>query len=193
MPTSDTDLLRRIRKGERHLYARLVDRYKDRGMALAVRMLKNRLDAEEVLQDAFMRAYRGLNGFEENSSFGTWFYRILYNVCLSRLGSKKIDTHSVDFSDESGEEFDPALLASADLADEIEVRDMTRIVHLMLEELPEKYRTILTLFYLQERSHEEIGHITGLPIGTIKTQLFRARELLRKSIVRRLLDEGVAA
>lgn len=162
-------------------------------MALALRMLKNRLDAEEALQDAFVRAYRGLEGFEESASFGTWFYRILYNVCLTRLGTKKVDVRSVDFSDESGEEFDTALLSTPDLATVIESNDLSRMIHRTLDELPAKYATILTLFYLQDRSHEEIGEITGLPIGTVKTHLFRARESLRKLLVRRLSGEGVAA
>jgi RNA polymerase sigma-70 factor (ECF subfamily) len=162
-------------------------------MALALRMLRNRLDAEEALQDAFVRAYRGLEGFEEGSTFGTWFYRILYNVCLTRLGARKADIESVDFSDESGEQFDPSILACDGLAGEIEARDITRMVHQTLDELPPKYATILSLFYLQERSHEEIVEITAMPIGTVKTHLFRARELLRKALVRRLSGEGVAA
>ena len=76
MPLSDSEILQQIRKGEKHLFSRLVDRYKDKGLTLATRMLRNREDAEEVLQDAFVRAHNALEQFEGASKFSTWFYRI---------------------------------------------------------------------------------------------------------------------
>lgn len=193
MPLSDIEILGGIRHGECHLFARLVDRYKDRGMTLAVRMLRNRQDAEESLQDTFVRAYNGLDRFEENSTFGTWFYRILYNVCLTRLGKRRSNTEPVDFRDESGEEFDPGILSTDSLTDELEAGDLAKILQRVLDTLPEKYAAILSLFYFQERTHEEIVEITNLPIGTVKTHLFRARAMLKQALEKELSEEGVAA
>lgn len=82
MPSSDNEIIKKIQDRAKHYYAQLVDRYKDRAFTLAVRMLKKKEDAEEATQDAFIRACNALNRFEGKARFGTWFYRILYNVCL---------------------------------------------------------------------------------------------------------------
>src|SRR5437867_7097782 len=100
MTDSDSEIIEHIRSGATRQFVRLVDRYKGKGMTLAVRMLKNREDSEEALQDSFVRAFRGLNTFEGTASFGTWFYRILYNLCVTRLGMRKSEFQSVDYSDE---------------------------------------------------------------------------------------------
>ena len=89
MYLSDNEIIELVRGGTRHHYARLVDCYKDRAFTMALRMLRNREDAEEASQDAFIRAYNGLNRFEGKARFSTWFYRILYNVCLSRIRKRK--------------------------------------------------------------------------------------------------------
>lgn len=179
MPQSDNEIIERIRDGAKHYYARLVDRYKDRAYTLAVRMLKNKEDAEEAAQDAFIRAYNALNRFEGKARFGTWFYRILYNVCLTRLGKRKEEFQRLDYNDNIDyNELESAFTASG--YNEYETNDMIEFVKKTMEELPEKYQTILSLFYFQDLSHEEISEVTQLPIGTIKTHLFRARAILQQ-------------
>jgi RNA polymerase sigma factor (sigma-70 family) len=88
MPDTDFETIQRILAGETQAYAKLVDRHKDRAMTLAMRLLKNRQDAEEALQDAFVRAFKALDRFEMKASFATWFYRIVFNVCSSALGKR---------------------------------------------------------------------------------------------------------
>jgi RNA polymerase sigma-70 factor (ECF subfamily) len=179
MPQSDNEIIERIRDGAKHHYAQLVDRYKDRAFTLAVRMLKNKEDAEEAAQDAFIRAYNALNRFEGKARFGTWFYRILYNVCLTRLGKRKEEFQRLDYDDDIDYNgFESAFTASG--YNEYETNDMVEFVKKTMEALPEKYQTILSLFYFQDLSHEEISDVTQLPIGTIKTHLFRARAILQQ-------------
>ncbi len=181
MPISDNQIIEQIRKGGKHHFARLVDRYKDRAFTLAVRMLKDRQDAEEALQDAFMRAYKALDKFEGTAKFGTWFYRIVYNVCLTRLGKRNDASESLEYDDEQG--YDTIDMTSASLLEtEIETKDMIRKVKQIVATLPEKYASILSLFYFQELTHEEICEVTQLPLGTVKVHLFRARALLQKRL-----------
>ena len=192
MTPSDSEILEKIRGGAKHHYARLVDRYKDRAFTLAVRMLKNREDAEEAIQDAFIRAYNGLERFEGNAKFSTWFYRIVYNVCLTRLGKRKDDFIRIDYEDDEGYNLhDPALFSSTE--NDIESRDMIALVKQTIESLPEKYASVLSLFYFQELSHGEICEITQLPLGTVKIHLFRARALLQKRLHHELHAEKVTA
>jgi len=190
MPQSDNEIIERIRDGAKHYYTRLVDRYKDRAYTLAVRMLKNKEDAEEAAQDAFIRAYNALNRFEGKARFGTWFYRILYNVCLTRLGKRKEEFQRLDYNDNIDyNELESAFTASG--YNEYETNDMIEFVKKTMEELPEKYQTILSLFYFQDLSHEEISEVTQLPIGTIKTHLFRARAILQRLLQKEFLLERV--
>ena len=175
MMQSDSELIERIRKGNKRLFALLVDRYKDRAMTLAVRMLRSREDAEEAAQDAFIRAYNALDKFEGSSRFGTWLYRIVYNVCLTRLAKRKEEFVSIDDEDNKDLRL-PELYGSSQL--EYESTETIAIIKKAIETLPLKYRTVLSLFYLQELSHEEICEVTQLPLGTVKTHLFRARSLL---------------
>lgn len=191
MPISDSEIIENIRGGAKHAYTRLIDRYKDRAMTLAVRMLKNRQDAEEALQDAFIRAYNALDRFEGTAKFSTWFYRILYNVCLTRLGKRKEEFQSIDFED--GKEYDVLETNRVGGPDaDYETHDMVRFVKNIMETLPEKYATILSLFYLQELSHEEICEVTQLPLGTVKVHLFRARALLYNKVQKEFQSEKIA-
>jgi len=185
MPSTDSEIIDDIRRGSKQAYARLIDRYKGRGMMLAVRMLRNHQDAEEALQDAFVRAYNGLDRFEGTAKFGTWFYRILYNVCLTRIGKRKSELQAEEFDDEREYE-------APEPAEGYDARDMVEFVRRVLETLPKKYATILSLFYLQDLSHEEICEVTQLPLGTVKVHLFRARALLYNRVRQELHTEKIA-
>jgi RNA polymerase sigma-70 factor (ECF subfamily) len=180
MPVSDSEIIQRVRGGAKHHFALLVDRYKDKAMTLAVRMLKNREDAEEAVQDAFVRAYNALEKFQGNARFGTWLYRIVYNVCLTRLGKKKDEFDRVDYDDER--EYDHTATFSPLMEMDFEAVDMISYIKKTIETLPTKYGTILTLFYVQDLTHEEICEVTQLPLGTVKVHLFRARALLQEQL-----------
>jgi RNA polymerase sigma-70 factor (ECF subfamily) len=186
---SDTDILRQVRDGDVRHYAVLVDRYKDRALTLALRFVRNREEAEELVQDAFVRAYRNLSSFRGDSAFRTWFYRILYNVCMSRVRQRARREPLLRLEDQ------PAMsdsIPDRDMStalEQLEQKEIAGILSGELLKLPDKYRTALTLFYTEEMSYEEISRITGLSVGTVKTHLFRARNLLREKLVNTLQKE----
>lgn len=155
-------------------------------MTLAMRMLKNREEAEEALQDAFVRAFNALGRFEWRSSFSTWFYRIVYNVCSTAISRKGEEIHiSLDNDDEMKRE----LMDGGPAPDvQIESSDIRIIVVEEINRLPATYNSVVTLFFLQEMSYEEIVSVTGLPLGTVKAKLFRARLMLQKAVEGRLQE-----
>ena len=188
MQNTDVAIVQRVLAGDKKAFAELVDRHKDRGMTLSLRMLKNREDAEEALQDAFIRAFNALPRFEWKSSFSTWFYRILYNVCATQLSKRGEDIHVSIESPEGETGFD--LPAEDLLPDEkYESDEFESLVAREIDALPFLYSSICTLFFLQDMSYDQIVEITGLPLGTVKVRLFRGRMLLRRAVGRHL-DAG---
>jgi len=179
MANPDYETIQRILAGEKRAYADLVNRHKDRAMTLALRMLKNREDAEEALQDAFVRAFNALPRFEWKSSFSTWFYRIVYNVCATVLSRRGEDVFSSIDEEEAGFE-----LPSTDELQDIqyESQEFRQVVQQEVERLPAMYASVLTLFLLQDMSYDEIVEATGVPLGTVKVRLFRARLMLRNAV-----------
>ena len=184
MAKPDQEIIRRVLAGEKKAYAELVNRHKDKAMTLAMRMLRNREDAEEALQDAFVRAFHALPRFEWKASFSTWFYRIVYNVCATALG-KKEEVYEISLQEEEEREIE---LPSDELTPDVEYEstEFHEIVTDEIGKLPEAYASVVTLFFVQEMSYEEIVAVTGLPLGTVKVRLFRARMMLRESIASRL-------
>lgn len=188
MHERDNSIVTRVLAGEKRAYAELVDRHKDKAMTLAMRMLKNREDAEEALQDAFVRAFHALPRFEWKSSFSTWFYRIVYNVCASALARKGEELYRSIDEETEGETFDPPSdLLLPDAA--YESAEFSQVVREEVELLPPMYGSIFTLFVMQEMSYEEIVNVTGLSLSAVKVRLFRARALLRGAVAKRLGNE----
>jgi RNA polymerase sigma-70 factor, ECF subfamily len=189
---SDSHIISLVLAGNARQFGVLVDRYKDRAFALAFRLLKSREESEEAVQDSFVRAYRSIAEFRGESGFGTWFYRILYNNCLTRLSRRPEAAVSIHASEADDGEFviesgEPGVLESI-VADE-----RYELLNLEIQKLPEKYRTIVVLFYVQEQKYEEIASILGVPVSTVKTHLFRARSLLKKRLRDRYNEEMRAA
>lgn len=185
MQNRDYEIIQKVLGGEKRAFAELVDRHKDKSMTLAMKMLRSREDAEEALQDAFVRAFKALPRFEWKSSFPTWFYRIVYNVCASALAKRgETYTESIDGS-QNKESID--LRSDDELPDaEYESSEVRRIILEEIGKLPHAYGATFTLFFVQEMSYEEIVAVTGVPLGTIKARLFRARMMLRQSVAERL-------
>jgi RNA polymerase sigma-70 factor (ECF subfamily) len=155
-------------------------------MTLALKMLKNREDAEEALQDAFIRVFNALPRFEWKSSFSTWFYRIVYNVCATEL-SKREENHalSINEDDEKGNTLE---VVSDEVPPDValESSELSAIVLEEIDKLPDAYGPTFALFFVQDMSYDEIVEVTGLPLGTVKARLFRARILLRDAVLRRI-------
>jgi len=172
MSDLDREIIQQVLDGNVQAFGLLVDRHKAKAMTLAVRILKNREDAEEALQDSFVRVYRALSSFEWKSSFSTWFYRIVYNTCATAAGKKnKIHPLSIDVDDEDGMRTE---IESDDLLPDLRLEsdEFSKIIGEEVEKLPVVYGSTFTLFAIQELSYEEIVQVTGLRLGQLRQGSF---------------------
>jgi RNA polymerase sigma-70 factor (ECF subfamily) len=186
---TDNDIIAAIRRGDVRRFGELVDRHKNRAMTLAVRLVDNRQEAEELVQDAFVRVYRGLDSFRGDAKFSTWFYRILYNVCMTRALRKPLRDTLTDAMGEGNPEAEVMLDADPSALEQLEVRETAEMLHEELGRIPPQYRVALTLFYVQEMSHDEMASVLQMPIGTVKTNLSRGRIALRQRVLHRMKSE----
>jgi RNA polymerase sigma-70 factor (ECF subfamily) len=176
----ERELVERARGGDREAFSCLVKNYEGKVFQLAYGLTRDRQAADDLAQEAFLKAYLGLPKFEARSAFGTWLYRIVVNQAkdhLRRVRSRK----EVPLDDLS-----PAVLADHDGPERearLRAREKTReLVLRMIGRLPEKYASILSLRDLQGRSYEDIAEILNLSPGTVNSRLHRARKLLRKRL-----------
>jgi RNA polymerase sigma-70 factor (ECF subfamily) len=144
---------------------------------LAIRLLDDPREAEDLAQEAFIRAWKALPNFRLESSFKTWLYRIVANLCFDRLPKLKEDLSAMDIDDILDLPLDFISPEGSLLSKELETE-----LHKAIEELPESYRLFITLRHVQELSYAEIAEVTMQPLGTVKTGIFRARQMLRKTI-----------
>jgi RNA polymerase sigma-70 factor (ECF subfamily) len=158
----------------REAFELLLERYQDKVFRLACGLLRNESQAEDMTQDVFLKIWKALPSYHGAASLSTWIYTIARNTCFTELKRRR-PTLSLDEPD-LGEilEKEPGLHVTSPA----EGTEMD--VDTMLAELPEKYRRVITLFYLEQKSYEEVGAMLGIPMGTVKTFLHRAKkELLR--------------
>ncbi|MCA9706268.1 MAG: sigma-70 family RNA polymerase sigma factor [Myxococcales bacterium] len=165
-------LVVRAGRGDRVAFAELVRRHQGKVRALLLRLAGSPSLADDLAQEVFLRAYRGLVGFEGRSSFGTWVYRISYNVYLNhRTRTRSYAALPEDYD---------VRAAAPDDAHSPPRADLRRDLRAAIAELPERYRAVIVLYYLHEVSYPEIAEILELPLGTVKTHLHRAKRLLRQ-------------
>jgi RNA polymerase sigma-70 factor (ECF subfamily) len=164
--------------GRPEAFGTLVERYDRAVYHLAYRTLHDQEEARDATQEAFFKAYRSLRTFKPGAKFSTWIFAIAYHGCCDRLARRK------RYSNEE-------LPERADTAEGPESQavagDEARRLRAAIDALPEKYRSVVTLYHLQGRQYDEIAHVLGIPMGTVKTHLFRAKEQLR-----RILSEDAA-
>jgi RNA polymerase sigma-70 factor (ECF subfamily) len=156
----------------------LVTRHQRYVYNLAFRLLREAGEAEDLAQEAFLRAWRGLGGFRGEAKFTTWLYRIVTNLCYNRLSGLRRQLLEADLDDLDS----LALSSEAEPSLAVETAEQRAFLHRQVAALPEKYRLVITLFYLQEFSYQEIAQVLDLPLGTVKTHLFRARERLKRQL-----------
>jgi RNA polymerase sigma factor (sigma-70 family) len=183
---SDTELIQKTLGGDQAAYADLVKRHQRFVFTLAMRFAKNREDAEEVAQDCFIKAYRSLSSFQQQSKFSTWLYSIVYTTAMTFLRKRRLDTSSIDT--------DEGYIQIADKAgsyDAYNVENKSRSYHLSqaIEQLLPDDATIITLFYQGEQSLEEIAQTMGMEANTVKVKLFRARQRLKERLEGNLKHE----
>lgn len=179
MEQNDADLVRQTLCGNTSAYNGLVQRYQRQVYNLAYRMLGNAEDAGDLVQDTFLRAYGALATFRQDASFLTWLYKIASNLCIDQLRSRKSkSTLSLEVELEEGRE--PAADLRSTGPEEAAVRSSVQeVVQRAIMNLPEKYRAVVVMRHLNDMSVDEIARVLELPTGTVKTHLFRARDMLR--------------
>lgn len=184
MDNLDVRLAKLARKGDQRAFAEIVELYKDKIFHLAYRMLNNQHEAEDIVQETFLRVYKNLDRYDENQKFSTWIYRIGTNLCIDRLRKRK-PSYSLDADMNDQEGMDGySMIPSDDRTPESEmlISETQRIIHQAIESLPAKYKTIMILRYIQDMSLQEISEVLTLPVTTIKTRVHRGREFLRKKL-----------
>jgi RNA polymerase sigma factor (sigma-70 family) len=186
MTTNDQVYIDSILNGDANAFTVLVDRYKDLVFTLALRMMKHREEAEEVAQDTFIKVYKSLNKFKGDSKFSTWIYRVAYNTCLDRLKKNKRQQYTVEIN-----EYTEHQIKTLDNAlDKIEAKEREQAMQDCLALLPSEDSFLLTLYYFEELSLEEIGKIVDLKPNNVKVKLFRSRKKLA-TILRKKLDNEI--
>ena len=181
---TDIEIIQHVLAGNTGMYSLLVNRYKNKVFSLAYAIVSNREDAEEIAQDAFVKAFKGLESFKERSSFSTWLYRIVVNTALNKKKLKKWitvdDTDLITQDEQFG--FDS-------LTQYLKIEDQKKFIRMALYSLNKQEKLCLTLFYLSELSVKEIQEITAISESNIKVLLLRGRKHLYEELKKLLKSE----
>lgn len=174
MTTNDQILINQIVEGDTNSFTILVDRYKDLVFTLALRMLKNREEAEEVAQDTFIKTYKSLDTFKGDSKFSTWIYRVAYNSCLDRIKKNKKHLNDVEINEFTAHQ----VIVIDNTLDKLEIVEQKEAIQRCINFLPSEESFLLTLYYFDDLSLDEISKIVGMTSNAIKVKLFRSRKKL---------------
>ncbi len=173
---NDAELIAQILSGNMNAFTFLVNRYQKLVVHITGRLIQRQDELEDVCQEVFMKVYQNLGKYRNECKLSTWIATIAYNTSINYLRKfKKVDEVNPD---------DSAALRNLTeyKSDDFEKADLHRYIREQIENLPVQYRTVLTLFHLEEFSYQEIEQITGMPEGTIKSYLFRAKALLKEKL-----------
>ncbi|MGM5470722.1 RNA polymerase sigma factor [Flavobacteriaceae bacterium LMO-SS05] len=185
MTTNDQILINQILEGDANAFTVLVNRYKDLVFTLALRIMKNREEAEEVSQDTFIKTYKSLHKFKGDSKFSTWIYKVAYNSCLDQIKKNKKYRNEVEinaFTEHQVKTMDNAF-------DALVEEERNQLIQDCLQMLPSDDSFLLTLYYFEEQSLDEIANIVGLTANNVKVKLFRSRKKLTTILKERLEPE----
>jgi RNA polymerase sigma-70 factor (ECF subfamily) len=185
VPEKEAELVRQAQAGDSGAFELLVAEYQTYVYNLALRVVGNEQEAEDMAQEAFVRAWLALPSFRGEARFGTWLYRIVTNLCYNRLPALRREFAAIGEADI----LDRADPCSGAVHEGLEQRERRQWLHRQIGLLPEAYRLLVTLRYQQGLPYEEIAAVTSLPLGTVKTGLFRAKERLRGAL--REYEEGM--
>lgn len=182
---SDQHYIDEIIGGNSNAFAIIVDRYKNLIFSLALKMVKNREEAEEVAQDTFIKVFNSLEKFKGESKFSTWIYKVAYNTCLDRIKKNKKDEGTItidDFSEHLVKTMENALSKMVDEERKKSIQDCLNL-------LPSEEGFLLTLFYFEDQSLEEIAKIMNITANNVKVKLYRSRQKLASIIKEKLESE----
>lgn len=183
---SDSSIIKAVLNGDHDAYRSLVDRYQHFVFTIAINILKSREEAEEAAQDVFIKVYKMLHSFRGQSKFSTWLYTIAYRTALDYQKKKKQQPLSID-NDESFLQVSDDVSAKPDQT--MQQEDLQDHLQKVIRQLRPTDASIITLFYLHEKSVQEVAQITELTVSNVKTRLHRLREVLRKKLEQQLKTE----
>lgn len=189
----DLVLIERALSGEEKAYSELLGRYKDAIYFMLLKMVNNKWDAEDLTLEAFGKAFKSIKQYTPNYAFSTWLFKIATNNCIDFIRKRKANTISIDGSAYDDTEDNYSTLTSALPASTLDPEESLiksqniTLVQDVVAKLKPRYRKLVELRYFKEYSYEEVAQELDLPLGTVKAQLFRARELLL-NIMRNMAD-----
>jgi RNA polymerase sigma-70 factor (ECF subfamily) len=176
--TDDRALASYVAQGNKHAFEFLIRKHQRLVTHMVGRIVNNPEDLEEICQDVFLKVYERISEFNFQSKLSTWIATIAYRQAINHARKRKIDVR--DFPDDEG--FEKHVIAGEQHDQAFEDADINGIVLKLVEKLPAQYRVVLTLYHLEDMNYSEIGKATGMPEGTVKNYLFRARQLLKDKV-----------
>ena len=182
LPTTDSDIVLQVLDGDQNAFSVLLKRYRGAIYGLIYKMVQDKSDTEDLVQETFIKAYSALKSFNAEYAFSTWLFKIASNNCIDFLRKKRLQTTSIDKPTESKDgtvtkDFpDPIINPEMQLI-EAEKRS---IIDRAIDSLPKKYKIAIVMRHKEEKSYEEISEILDIPLGTVKARIFRGREKLKK-------------
>jgi RNA polymerase sigma factor (sigma-70 family) len=180
----DKRLIEQALQGNEKAFESLLKKYRNLVFSIMLKMVRNKQEAEDLTQEAFMKAFSSLSTFNDEFAFSTWLMKIASNNCIDFLRKRKLKTYSIhepiNYKDEKIEIDIPDHDAGPERI--LIQGERSRMIEEAINELPERYRYVVILRHKEEKSYEEIAEIMNLPLGTVKAQIFRAREILNKKL-----------
>lgn len=182
--TTDQQLVARVQKGDRRAFDLLVIKYQHRILALVGRFIRDFAEAQDVTQEAFVKAYRALPNFRGESQFYTWMYRIAVNTAKNYLVSRgrRTPTQDIDIDDSEFFTSEPNLKDNSSPDSLLQRDELQKVVFDAISALPEELRMAVTLREMDGLSYEEIAEVMDCPIGTVRSRIFRAREAIERKM-----------
>ena len=177
-------LIEKAIEGNQTAYKLLVKRYRNGLYNMVYQMIKNREEAEDLVQETFMKAFNSLDSYNDNYAFSTWLYKIAFNHCIDAIRKKKLRTLPLDkpIQLQAGEVHHQIRDESHSPEKVLLFAEKRTLIQKSIKSLPERYRIAIVLRHQEERSYEEISEILKIPLGTVKARIFRAREMLKKKL-----------
>ncbi|WP_165372117.1 RNA polymerase sigma factor [Emticicia agri] len=180
----DIILLKRIQSGDRLAYKELINRHKDYAFTVAFRILNSREDAEEIAQDAFLQVYKNIHTFNFEAKFTTWFYRIVFNAALMQKRKSRIFTEDIEASPQAS-----MVSNLSDSSEDVRKNERQQAIRQAMQQLSADDVLLITLFYLQEQSLEEIAAVIKISAETAKVKIHRARKRLAEEMRKHWKEE----
>lgn len=178
----DLELVARAKEGDQNAYSKLMARYKESIFFMVLKMVHNRDDAEDLTMEAFGKAFNNIGNYSADFAFSTWLFKIATNNCIDHIRKKRLQTTSLEQTSGNSDEGEATPIAVKDHSPDPEeslMKDQrAEKIRAAIEQLSPKYKTLIELRYLDELAYEEIAEKLDIPLGTVKAQLFRAKEML---------------